>query len=290
MSLVRPTKAVITAAAQRQRTLPLQVLIDQDGVERSVLAIIAREIRRARIEEIAVVVWPGDEDAYRKALGDEASGIRFFPQGESRGYGHALATARGFTKDEPFLHLVGDHIYLGDRDGGAVGRLVDVAAEAGCCVSAVQVTREHLLPLYGAIGGRRVSGKEGVYRVDTVLEKPTPTEAEQRLFVPGMRAGHYLCFFGMHVLTPAVLEILAAHLAADPNARPSLSEALAELAGREEYLAVEQSGTRFDIGVKYGLLAAQLAFGLSGSDREAVLALLLDTVAARGLESRGTAA
>ena len=41
-----------------------------------------------------------------------------------------------------------------------------------------------------------------------MIEKPTPTEAEQRLIVPGLRAGHYLCFFGMHVLTPAVMELL----------------------------------------------------------------------------------
>src|SRR3712207_7748358 len=37
----------------------------------------------------------------------------------------------------------------------------------------------------------------------TLFRSPTPTEAEQRLIVPGLRAGHYLCFFGMHVLTPA---------------------------------------------------------------------------------------
>ena len=40
--------------------------------------------------------------------------------------------------------------------------------------------------------------------MEDVIEKPTPTEAEQRLLVPGLRAGHYLCFFGMHVLTPAI--------------------------------------------------------------------------------------
>ena len=72
-------------------------------------------------------------------------------------------------------------------------------------ISAVQVTRENLLPLYGTVGGQPVSGKPGLYRIDTVVEKPTPTEAEQRLVVPGLRSGQYLCFFGMHVLTPADL-------------------------------------------------------------------------------------
>ena len=38
--------------------------------------------------------------------------------------------------------------------------------------------------------------------IDKVIEKPTPTIAEQKLIIPGLRAGHYLCFFGMHVLSP----------------------------------------------------------------------------------------
>ena len=55
------------------------------------------------------------------------------------------------------------------------------------------------------VGGRRVPRQADLYEIDNVLEKPTPSEAEQRLLVPGLRAGYYLCFFGMHVLTPANL-------------------------------------------------------------------------------------
>ena len=46
------------------------------------------------------------------------------------------------------------------------------------------------------------AGQKGLYEIAEVVEKPTPTEAEQRLIVPGLRAGHYRCFFGMHALTP----------------------------------------------------------------------------------------
>ena len=58
------------------------------------------------------------------------------------------------------------------------------------------------------MGGRLVPGRQRLYQVEQVIEKPTPTEAEQKLIVPGLRAGNYLCFFGMHVLTPSVMEIL----------------------------------------------------------------------------------
>ena len=143
----------------------------------------------------------------------------------------------------------------------------------------MQATRENALRQYGAVGGQRVPGELDLYRVETVIEKPTPTEAEQRLIVPGMRAGHYLCFFGMHVLTPAVMEILGRRLADDP--KTTLSSALAELAAEEQYLALETPGRRYDVGVKYGLLRAQLALALTGRDREEVLSQLLEVVAQR---------
>ena len=57
------TKAVITAASPSQRSLPLQTLVDRDGVQKSVLRIILEEAQRAGVDDICVVVSPGDEDA-----------------------------------------------------------------------------------------------------------------------------------------------------------------------------------------------------------------------------------
>ncbi|MCP5115720.1 MAG: UTP--glucose-1-phosphate uridylyltransferase, partial [bacterium] len=127
----------------------------------------------------------------------------------------------------------------------------------------------------------RVPGRKGLYRVETVVEKPTPTEAEERLIVPGLRAGHYLCFFGMHVLTATVMDILGQKITEAGNGKVTLSEALAELATREQYLALDASGWRYDVGVKYGLLTAQLALALSGKDREEVLSRLVELLALR---------
>jgi UTP--glucose-1-phosphate uridylyltransferase len=128
-----------------------------------------------------------------------------------------------------------------------------------------------------------VSGRKDLYEIDTVIEKPTPTEAELHLIVPGLRAGHYLCFFGMHVLTPAVMEILESRVREPANQRITLSEALAVLATREKYLALEERALRYDVGVKYGLLVAQLALALSGDDRDEVLARLVELLATREL-------
>ncbi len=281
------TKAVITAAGRGQRTLPLQTLIDRDGAEKSVLGIIIDEVLRANVEEICVVVRPGDETAYVEVAGDHAGRLHFVHQAETLGYGHAVYCAREFVGADPFLHLVGDHLYVSRTNQSCAQYLIEVAEAEACAVSAVQATRESLLPYYGTVGGRRVAGRPDLYQIETVIEKPTPTEAEQRLIVPGLRAGHYLCFFGMHVLTPTVIDLLARQIeAAGRQGGVTLSAALAQLAKREQYLALEITDWRYDVGVKYGLLTAQLALALNGQDRAEVLAKLLELLALRELGTR----
>lgn len=283
------TKAVITAAGPNQRTLPLQTLVDRDGVQKSVLRIIIEEARRAGVDDICVVVGPGDEGPYAEAAGDVAARLTFIAQAEPRGYGDAVLRARPFTGDEPFLHLVGDHLWVSGEAAGCAEQLVKVAEQEACLVSAVQASRETLLPYYGAVGGRRLPGRQDLYLVEDVMEKPTPTEAEQRLLAPGLRAGHYLCFFGMHALTPGVMDILAEQ-AGQSGRDGTLSHALATAARRERYLALERAWFRYDVGAQYGLLSAQLALALAGRDRDLVLSLLLELLAHRQMGARQGAA
>jgi len=278
---LRIKKAVITAAGQNQRALPLQTLIDRDGQEKPVLCILIEQALAANVEEICVIVWPGDEVRYADAAGRHASAVHFVPQSEPKGYGNAILCARGFTGADAFLHMVGDHLYVSAGTEPSTQRLVALAEAAECSVSGVQPTRESLLPRFGTVAGRRVPGRSDLYRIDTVIEKPTPTEAEQRLMVPGIRAGYYLCFFGIHVLTPAVMDLLE-------KGAPTLSSALADLARHEQYLALEDEGRRYDLGARYGILVAQLALALNGQDRAQVLSQMLELLADR--ESRAAAA
>lgn len=276
------SKAVITVAGKNQRNLPLQSLVDRDGVAKTALAIIIGEALSAGVEEIALVVAPGDTGVYQAAAGGQSGRLRFIEQPEPLGYGHAVWCAREFVGAQPFLLLVGDHLYVSATDAGCARQLVEVARIAEASVSAVQATHESKLPHYGAVGGRLVPSHPGWYEVSEVLEKPTPTEAEQRLVVPGLRAGHYLCFFGMHVLTPAVMDLLGTCIAGRAGTGSvHLSDALNMLARRERYLAFEARGRRYDIGARYGLLTAQLALALDGADREEVLSGLVDLLAQR---------
>jgi UTP--glucose-1-phosphate uridylyltransferase len=276
-------KAVITAAGKSQRALPLQTLVDRDGQPKSALQILIEEVRTAGIEEVCVVVCPGDQGAYAGAAGSHAGRLRFVEQVQPLGYGHAVLCAREFTGPDPFLLLVSDHLYVSRGDQSCARQLVAAAIANHCSVSAVQATRENKLPFYGAVGGHLVPGRRGLYQVGSVLEKPTPTEAEQKLLVPGLRAGHYLCFFGMHALTPQVMELLAEQVStAGARGGVQLTHALAQLARREQYLAAELEGRRYDIGAKYGLLIAQLALAFEGRDRDEVLSDLVELLAIRG--------
>ncbi len=281
-------KAVITCAGQSQRKLPLQTLIDRDGKEKSVLEILVEEVIRAGIENICLVVKPGDDKTYMEVAGNYSEYIHFAFQEESLGYGHALHCAADFVGKDAFLHLVGDHLYVSRSETGCAAHLVSVAEQEACSVSAVHAVRESIMPNYGVIGGQRKSGTTDLYTIDKVLEKPTPTEAEQKLQVPGLRAGHYLCFFGMHVLTSNIMKILKDQISQmNKNEKINLSGALNTLAGKEQYLGLEKHDWRYDVGTKYGLLKAQVALALSGKERDLVLSELLELFTSRELGSIG---
>ncbi|PAW68390.1 MAG: UTP--glucose-1-phosphate uridylyltransferase [Opitutia bacterium Tous-C1TDCM] len=278
---MRIRKVLVTAANPRQRTLPLQTLMDRNGEPKSALQVVLEEAAGAGIEEFGVVVCPGDETAYAEACGDLRGRVRFIVQDQPRGYGHAVLCGRSFVGDEPFLHLVGDHLHVSQTSTSCARQLIATAEAENASVSAVQPTRESQLTEFGAVGGRLVGGAKPLYHVEAVLEKPTPTAAEQQLIVPGLRAGFYLCFFGMHVFEPELFHVLDEQRLAAPDRSLGLSPALHALAARRRYLAFTVAGRRFDIGASYGLLFAQLALSLAGRDRDRVLTQLVELLAVR---------
>jgi UTP--glucose-1-phosphate uridylyltransferase len=309
---VQITKAVITAAGRGARQYPasdtvqkaMLPIVDRDGLTKPVLQIIAEEAIGSGIEEVCVVSAPGDEPVYRQHFRSYAENLRsafrgvewaeeqarrlvdlerrltFAVQPEPEGYGHAVWCARKFAGGNPFLLLLGDHLYISQETRRCARQLLDLASDEDCAVSAVQATREHLIHHYGTLTGRRQPNRPDVYVIEEIIEKPTPTLAELRLQVPGLRAGHYLCFFGMHVLTPAVFGLLGEQVEGGVReaGQIPLTTALNSLARREKYLALETRGARYNIGVKYGVVEAQIAMALAGVDRDRMLAGLLESI------------
>ena len=271
-------RAVITAAAPDQKSLPLQSLVDQQGQPKTALELILEECVDAGAEEICVIVCPGSGELFTRSAGQHANRLTFVEQDNPRGYGDALFRARDFVEDEPFLHLVSDHVYISHSEHGCARQIVDLASQENCVVSAVQETRENNLPFFGTVGATQTGNRDEVYKVKSVVEKPTPTRAEQDLIVAGLRSSYYLCLSGMHVLTPGVMDVLGEQIKATEGS-VQLSDALHETSQRERYLALRVDASRYNIGEKYGLLKSQLALALSGKDRDNILAELLELVA-----------
>lgn len=307
-------KAVITAAGRGLRLYPVAdtvaksmlPLVDRDGLTKPVIQIIAEEALDSGIAEVCIVCAPGDEEAYRAQLTqlrdnvlesyqgvkwarDQAERVdqllrrlSFAVQEEPLGYGHAVHCARDFVGQDRFLLLLGDHLYVSDEpDKRCAQELLALAEQENCAVASVNAVREHLVPRYGTVSGKRVADLPGVYEVERMVEKPSISEAELQLQTPGLRVGHYLCLFGMHVLPHTVFGLLEEEMAGgEPGPGGwQLTPALQRLANRERYLAAELRGVRYDIGARYGMLHAQVALGVAGEDRAALLAQLVETLA-----------
>jgi UTP--glucose-1-phosphate uridylyltransferase len=304
-------RAVITAAARGERLYPVAdtiqkamlPVVDLDGLHKPVIQIIAEEAFSSGIEELCVVCAPGDGERYISAFAslrdnlvksykgsDWAtqqadkidyllSRLQFAEQAEALGYGHAVYCARDFVQDEPFLLLLGDYLYVSAVAGQrCAAQLVALATQQYCSVSAVNPTIEHQIGRYGTLTGKHVPAQQGVYEIEKIIEKPSLSTAELELQTSGLRAGYYLCFFGMHVLTPTIFNILERHQS-QGTGNLLLTPALQELAETEKYLALEVKGTRYDLSRRHGLLRAQLALGLAGEAHDETLTTMVELLA-----------
>ncbi len=304
-------KAVITAAARGERLYPVAdtiqkamlPVIDTDGLQKPVIQAVAEEAFGSGIDEICVVGAPGDGERYVNAFTSlrdnlvrsfknvdwarqEADKIdhfisrtQFVEQPEPLGYGHAVYCARNFVNNEPFLLLLGDYLYVSNLPGKrCAAQLIELATRENCSVSAVNPTIEHQIGRYGTLTGRHVPNQAGVYQIEKIIEKPSLSVAELELQTPGLRVGYYLCFFGMHVLTPSVFDSLEKDIA-QGNQNTLLTPTLQELAATETYLALEVKGNRYDLSGRTGLLRAQMALGLAGVAHDETLTSMVELLA-----------
>lgn len=307
-------KAIITAAARGAQLYPVAdtvhkamlPVVDRDGLTKPAIQIIAEEAFAAGIEEICIVCAPGDEERYRQTFENLHSNLlkayqniswakkeakhienlltrlHFRVQEKTLGYGHAVLQAQDFTKGEPFLLLLGDHLYVSQLpEKNCARQLVEIAEQHQKSVTAVNPTPEYLIHKYGTLTGTLISEGTGIYEVKKIIEKPDLSQAELSLHVPHIRMGYYLCVFGMHVLTADIFKILERQFEATKKDDTilQLTPALQELADHQGHLAFEMQGRRFDLSASHGLLQAQIALGLAGKEREEILTTILRLLA-----------
>lgn len=304
MSTVR--KAVITAGGRGTRqypasaTIPKEMfpLVDRDGIAKPAIQIIAEEAYALGIQEICIVTAPGRDEQFRahfqalsdadkqayadkpaalqqsELLGHLGEIISYVQQPTPQGYGHAVYCARQFVGDEPFLLLLGDHIYISDHQQRCTRQLIDVFATHQQNLSAVQVTPSDRLHLFGTVKGEPLADHPGLYQVLAIKEKPSVDYARQNLATAGLPSDYYLCFFGMYILSPTIFACLEEHIRGNVRERGEiqLTAALDLLRQREPYLAYVVQGSRHDIGVPAGLVETQTALAMHSPYSKVVVA------------------
>jgi UTP--glucose-1-phosphate uridylyltransferase len=295
MSTTSVRKAVIPIAGLGTRHFPashavkkeLFPVVGPDGIARALLHYHLLELDAAGIEEICIIVQPGEDEMVRHylrgpgadylqrlekypALLREAEQMRNFAdrvtfavQRQQEGYGHAVFQTRAFADGEMILLGLGDHLFRG-QPISPYSELARMAALAnGRSVSAVNRITADQLKGYGTIAGQRRLENPRLIDVSLIIEKPAIAIAREQLHVNDLPAETWLGWFGMHLLAPSIYEVLGEMIRDEvrDNGEFQLTRAQEIQRQREGYLALEMtSAKRFDFGVPDDFVASVQAF------------------------------
>ena len=168
-------------------------------------------------------------------------------QPEALGLGHAVLCAKPVVGDEPFAVILADDLIDGD-DKPCLTQMVEVAEENQCSVLGVEQVAADETDKYGIVSAKPLS--ERINAVQSIVEKPSPEKAPSTLAV-----------VGRYILSGKIFDILETTERGAGN-EIQLTDAIAELLHKEQVLAYEFQGKRYDCGDKLGYLQATVEYAL----------------------------
>ncbi len=174
-----------------------------------------------------------------RQLIDSAS-YTFIRQREMKGLGHAILTGE-LVGDEPFAVVLADDLCV-NQDEGVLAQMVALFNQFRCSIVAVQEVPEDETHKYGVISGEMI--KEGIYRVDNMVEKPEPGTAPSNLAI-----------IGRYILTPDIFELIE-QTEPGKGGEIQITDALLKQAKSGCVLAYKFKGQRFDCGSVEGYIEA----------------------------------
>ena len=272
----RVRKAVIPAAGLGTRFLPATKALAKEMlpiVDKPTIQFIVEEALASGIEDILVVTGKskrsiedhfdsnfeleynlkekGKTDLLR--LVDESTGIRlhFIRQSHPRGLGDAVLQAKAFVGNEPFVVLLGDDLMdINGTDYPLTKQLIDDYEATHASTIAVMPVPHEEVSAYGVIAPQG-EGINGLYSVETFVEKPNPEDAPSDLAI-----------IGRYLLTPEIFDLLERQ---EPGAgnEIQLTDAIDALNKTQRVFAREFKGQRYDVGDKYGYMKTSIEYGLN---------------------------
>lgn len=274
-------KAVIPAAGFGTRLFPaskamkkeLFPVIDKSGRAKPAIMAIVEEAINAGIEEVCLIVQPGDTElfesffqtppriehynklskenqAYCDALLELGSRVSFVTQDVQEGFGHAVYCAREWVGNEPFLLMLGDHLYGSDEERCCARQVVEAYERVGHSVVGLKMTPIEQLSNFGCVTGAWRE-ENSLLSLTEIYEKPDPEYAMEHLHVDGMDVDQFLTVFGIYVLQPQIFEFLERNITHNLRERGEfqLTSCLDELRKADGFSGYVVKGRRFDIGL-----------------------------------------
>jgi UTP--glucose-1-phosphate uridylyltransferase len=274
-------KAVITAGGFGTRLFPatqvlkkeLLPIVDRSGRMKPAILEIVEEALSAGIEEVAIVVPPSDKDTFEalfkhppkpelfrklKPIQQEYSEyiqsigkrVTILLQDRPDGYGHAVFCAKDWIKNEPFMLLLGDHIYASDLEISCAAQLKAIFDRCGQNIISLRVfSGDRIHQSGGSTGTWQEMGR--LLSLSHIAEKPTREYARQNLRVEGLGENEFLAMFGIYILEAKIFEYLEEHITQDfrEGGEFQLTSCLERLRHDRGMMGYLVQGRCFDFGI-----------------------------------------
>ena len=274
--MTKVRKAVIPAAGLGTRFLPATKALAKEMlpiVDKPTIQFIVEEALKSGIEEILVVTGKakrsiedhfdsnfeleynleqkGKTDLLKLVNDTTAINLHFIRQSHPRGLGDAVLQAKAFVGNEPFVVMLGDDLMDITNDDALplTKQLMNDYDETHASTIAVMEVPREEVSSYGVIAPQG-EGINGLYSVETFVEKPNPEEAPSDLAI-----------IGRYLLTPEIFDILANQ---EPGAgnEIQLTDAIDTLNKTQRVFAREFKGQRYDVGDKFGFMKTSIDYAL----------------------------
>jgi UTP--glucose-1-phosphate uridylyltransferase len=163
---------------------------------------------------------------------------------EMKGLGHAILTGETLIGDEPFAVVLADDLCTNQNEDGVLKQMIEVYNKYQCSVVAIEEVPHNETHKYGIIDGYLVYGRDDIYRVHNMIEKPNPEDAPTNMAI-----------IGRYILTPDIFDILR-DTDAGKGGEIQITDALMAQAKNDRVIAFKFKGKRFDCGSIDGFVEA----------------------------------
>jgi len=181
-----------------------------------------------------------------KEIIDQAT-FTYVRQKQMLGLGHAILTGEPLIGNEPFAVILADDL-CDNNSKGILSQMIDVYNEYKCSVIAIEEIPIEHVNRYGIISGNLIKGKEEIYQVNQMIEKPEISDAPSNMAI-----------IGRYILTPDIFNILK-KINRDAKGEIQITNALLEQAKQGKVIACKFKGKRFDCGSVRGFVEANNHF------------------------------